>query len=139
MPNLVPYLIFNGNCEEAMNFYKTVFGGEFAYLGRYSQNPGEIPEEYKNRILHIALDFFGGSLYASDAEPGTLATLDPALSGIWLSMEFSQADELDRCYSILSEEGTIIVPLQDTFWGNRFAKVRDKYGFSWMLIRQKRV
>jgi len=140
MQNLVPYLMFNGNCEEAMNFYKDIFKGEFGYLGRYSEMPGETPDEYKNRIMHIELKLPGGSLLASDYAPEIPFTCDPANSGIHLSLNFDEVDVLEDCYQKLADGGLITMAIQDTFWGDRFAMVQDKYGFNWMLscrIEQK--
>lgn len=142
MIKLVPYLMFSGNCEEAMNFYKEVFGGEIGLISRYSEMPGDLPEEYRHKIMHMNLEMNGSSIMAADYAPGVAYTPEKERSGVHLSLGFDTTHEMESCYKKLGETGHITMPIQDTFWGERFAMVTDRYGFNWMLsarIREKEV
>jgi PhnB protein len=131
---LTPYLMFDGNCEEAMNFYKEALGGEFGYMGRFGEMPGgNIPEEYKNRIMHVDLKLPHGHVFASDYMPGAPYTHTPGQSSISLSLGFEDVQSLDAAFNKMAAGGTITMALQDTFWGDRFGTLVDKYGFSWMF------
>ena len=131
---LTPYLMFDGNCEAAMNFYKEVFGGEFGYMGRFGEMPGSnVPEEYRNRIMHVDLKLPQGHIIASDHMPGADYTCKPEGSNINLSLGFEEPAAMETCFNRLAEGGRITMPLQDTFWGDRFGTLFDRFGFAWMF------
>lgn len=131
---LTPYLMFDGNCEEAINFYKEVLGGEFGYMGRFGEMPeGNVPEEFKQRIMHVDLKLPQGHIFASDYMPGAPYTNNQVGSAISLSLGFDDIAAMDACFNKLSQGGTVTMPLQDTFWGDRFGTLTDKFGFSWMF------
>ena len=129
-----PYLNFNGNSEEAFNFYKSVFGGEFATVMRFGDNPQcpEMAENEKNRIMHIALPIDGGGmLMASD----TVESLGQKLTegnNFYISLSPDKREEADRLFNGLSEGGSVEMPMSDMFWGY-FGCFRDKFGVGWML------
>lgn len=129
-----PYLNFNGNSEEAFNFYKSVFGGEFAVVMRFSDNPecGEISDAEKDRIMHIALPIDGGGmLMASD----TLESMGQKLAvgnNFYISLSPESREEADRIFGGLSNDGKVEMPLTDMPWGY-WGCFADKFGVQWML------
>lgn len=131
-----PYLIFNGNCEEAFNFYKSVFGGEFQYLGRFSEMPAseckDLPKEALNKIMHVSLPIGKETLLmGSDVNPN----MEQVKFGqnISLSISTSSKEEAETVFNSLSKGGKVTMPLQDTFWGSYFGMLEDKYKFVWMI------
>ena len=132
MAKLNPYLNFDGTCEEAFRFYKVVFGGEF--LGdvlKMKDIPGmEIPEEAKNRIMHVALPVGNDLLMGSDVFPG-----QPFVQGNnnYISLFPESREEADRLFGALSEGGEVEMPMADQFWGDYFGSLKDKFGVYWMI------
>ena len=133
MKNLAPYLMFNGDCEEAMNFYKNCFGGEIGYMGRYGDSPMNVPESQKNKIMHVEFKFQGGSLMASDHVEGVGFTTGSKGANIHLSLGFDTVTEMEEAFNKLKEGGKVTMALNDTFWGDRFGMLEDKFGFNWMF------
>lgn len=129
---LVPYLFFDGNTEEVMNFYADVFNGEVIRLERYSNAPGmEIPQGYENKVLHGQVKFDDSLIYFSDG-PGK----KEAGNQMTLTVEFDSEDKIDRAFDKLSMDGTIVLPLDKMFWGAKYGKLIDKYGIHWDLNHQ---
>ena len=128
--NLTYYLNFNGNCEDALNFYKQALNGEIKGLQTFGQSPMPSAEEYKNRILHAELHFGNNMIMASDTMPDRPGTEGTNFS---LSLNFTDTKEEETIYHRLSDGGEITLPLQDTFWGARFGMIKDKFGISWMF------
>lgn len=125
--------MFDGNCEEAINFYKDCLDGEIIYLGRYSESPMEVPESHKDRIMHAGMDFWGGSIMASDHMESAGFTDNAGGSNVHLSLNFEDADKMDDVFNKLGAGGKITMPLEKTFWGDKFGMLQDKYGFNWMF------
>jgi PhnB protein len=130
-----PYLNFNGNTEEAFNFYKSVFGGEFAGLQRFKDTPeaGNIPEDAKDKLMHISLPLGKGNLLmATDAleSMGQSLTVGNNFS---LSIQAESKEEADRLFNALAAGGQINMPLEDAFWGDYFGMLTDKFGIQWMI------
>lgn len=129
------YLTFDGNCEEAFNFYKTIFGGEFSFIGRFKDMPAEqpVPEELKDKIMHMSLPLTRDiMLMGSD----TFAPYSPPLiqgNNITLSVSVETEDEAIRIYNGLSQGGEVIMPLGEVFWAALFGMFTDKYGINWMV------
>lgn len=131
MNAIVPYLNFNGTAEEAFNFYKEILDGEIFMLQRFSDVPNmDVPDDYKNKVLHVNGKFAGTHLMASDCPPGVSVKQGDNIS---LSINCTAADEVDRVHSKLAEGGKITMPVEDTFWGARFGMVTDRFGINWML------
>jgi PhnB protein len=126
---VTPYLSFSGNCEEALNFYASVLGGRIEGLNRFAGSPMEsdVPPDFKNKIMHGSLTSPLGTLMGADSSQ----SLDEG-NRISLSITPQSADA-DRIFGRLAEGGTVMMPLQEVFWGGRFGVVTDRYGFSWML------
>lgn len=135
MPKINTYLNFDGKAEEAFNFYKSVFGGEFSSLNRMSDMPGaeQLSENERGRLMHISLPIGPDDvLMASDIAPSMGQTL--ALGNhSYISVFADNREEADRLFAGLSEGGTIEMPLEDTFWGDYFGSFLDKYGVGWMI------
>lgn len=135
MPKLNPYLNFDGTAEEAFNFYKSVFGGDFAgEIHKMGNAPGteNLSEEEKNRVMHIALPIGNDLLMASDIVPGFGQTLTVGNNN-YVSIFPDSRDEADRIFKGLSEGGNIEMPIEDQFWGDYFGSFQDKYGVHWMI------
>mgnify|MGYP001569684060 CR=1 FL=1 len=135
MITINPYLNFNGNTEEAFNFYKSIFGGEFAMLQRFKDMPdaGNISESDGNKIMHVALPIGKGNiLMATDALESLGQTLTTG-NNFYISITTESKEEADKIYTALSEGGKIEMPLQKTFWGAYFGMFTDKFGIQWMV------
>lgn len=130
MTKLNCYLAFNGNCEEALNFYKKIFNGEITYLTRYGENPVNTPEEHKNKIMHSNFVSEGVNFMASDGPPDFKGS---AGGNVSLMLDFSDEKEEERVFKAFAEGGTVTTPLADVFWGAKFGMVTDRFGISWML------
>jgi PhnB protein len=131
-----PYLTFLGNCEEAFNHYKSVFGGEFTYIGRFKDMPPqdgmEMPEEAGNLIMHVSLPIGEGILMGSDTG-GEWAPNTIVGNNISISITASSREEADRVYAALSKGGEQTMPLADQFWGDYYGMCKDKFGINWMM------
>lgn len=133
-----PYLTFNGNCEEAFNFYKKVFGGEFSYLGRFNEMPlseegEEISESEGNKIMHVSLPISKEtSLMGSDSSDayGQATVIGNNFS---ISINAESKEEADRLYKELSDGGKQTMPMNTTFWGSYFGMLTDRFSVQWMI------
>lgn len=136
MAQINPYLIFNGDCEAAFNLYKSVFGGEFPYMGRFGDMPPaegqpELPEEEKNRIMHVSLPIGETILMGSDSNSHAgIVTMGENVS---ISINAESRAEADRLFNGLSVDGVVKMPMQDTFWGAYFGMFVDQFGVHWMI------
>ncbi|MCC5907800.1 MAG: VOC family protein [Balneolaceae bacterium] len=135
MKTINPYLIFNGNAEEAFEFYQSVFGGE-VFKMRFNEMPGtsEMPEQDQNKLAHVALEIAGKDqiLMASDAGTGHEANIQKN-GNYYLSLEPESSEEAEKIYSKLSEGGKVFMPLDETDWAEKFAMFADKFGIQWMI------
>jgi PhnB protein len=132
---LYPYLNFNGDCEEALHFYKNAFEGEIIQLGRYGESPMKSPEEIKDKIIHGRLKFGDVILMASDVMNKDQFNRSGDIS---LSLECETAEQLEQVFTKMSEGGKVTMPLQDQFWGARFGMLTDKFGIHWMFNCEKK-
>ena len=131
------YLNFPGNCEEAFNFYKSVFGGEFPYVGRFGEMPPDagpqIPEEAKNKIMHISLPVSAETILMGSDTGGEWAKDYKAGNNFSISVNADTVEEATRLYNALSAGGTQTMPLAKTFWSDAFGMLVDKFGIAWMV------
>lgn len=130
-----PYINFNGNAEEAFNFYKSVFGGEFAKIMRFKDlSSAEFPvaEKEANKIMHIALPIGNNILMANDV-PEHLGRVNENENRSKISVSAESREEADRLFKGLSVGGVVEFPLSDSPWGSYFGMFRDKYGIEWMV------
>ena len=136
MPFLNVYLNYNGNCEEAFNHYKSVFGGEFSMFSRFSDMPsGEepMPASEADKILHVSLPVgtAGCVLMGSDCPPSFTNGIQGNLFNV--SINADSKEEADRLFSALSEGGNVGMPIANMFWGAYFGMCTDKFGVQWMV------
>ena len=136
MKTVNPYLVFNGNCEEAFNFYKNVFGGDFQFLGRFSDMPEvdckDIPKDSLNKIMHVSLPISKETIImGSDANPN-MGDINTG-NNVSLSIGTDSKEETDAIFNSLSQGGKVTMSMQDTFWGSYFGMLVDKYDFIWMI------
>ena len=135
MASIHSYLNFNGNCEEAFLFYQSVFGGEFAYLGRFKDMPSEqpIPDKMKEKIMHVSLPISKETtLMGSDVVEGMGPKFEMG-NNFSLSLNTGSEEEAQRLFNALSTGGIVTMPLQKTFWGALFGMLVDKFGINWMV------
>lgn len=138
MAKMNPYLNFDGKAEEAFNFYKSVFGGEFDGVHRMADMPhaDQLPENEKNRLMHIALPIDANTtLMASDIMPSMGHTLNVG-NNVYISLHPESREEAERLFNGLSAGGKVEMPLEDTFWGAYYGSFKDKYGIQWMVNYQ---
>jgi PhnB protein len=130
------YLNFNGDCEAAFNFYKSVFGGEFTYIGRFGEMPEteeyKVPQADKGKVMHVSLPIGNSILMGSDCG-GEWAPSFVQGNNFAVSISANSKDEADRIFNALSVEGKITMPLANTFWGDYFGMLTDKFGVNWMM------
>jgi PhnB protein len=130
-----PHINFNGNAEEAFNFYKSVFGGEFAKIMRFKDiSSPEFPvaEKEANKIMHIALPIGKNILMANDV-PESMGRTNENENRSKISISAESKEEADKLFNGLSVGGQIEGPIGDSSWGSYFGCFRDKYGIEWMV------
>ena len=138
-----PYLMFNGNCEEAFRYYEKHLGGKIVALMKYSDAPpmpeGHTPPESgcapdmtgaENLIMHACMTVGGVSLMASDAPP---SMPQEKMQGISVTLNLTSEAEARRIFEALSQGGTVTSPLMQTFWAKAFGTVTDRFGAPWMV------
>jgi len=133
-----PHINFNGNAEEAFNFYKSVFGGEFTTIVRLKDlSSPEFPvaENDANKIMHIALPIGKNSLMGNDV-PESMGRVNENENRSKIYIGAENREEADRLFNGLSAGGTVEVPMDDSPWGSYFGMFRDKFGIEWMVNYQ---
>ena len=126
-----PYLLFDGQCEAALQFYEHCLGGKVVYAMTYAQSPmaTQVPPEWSNRIVHATFSLGDRTLAAADAPPGTYRTPQ----GFSLTLDIDSPDEADRVFEKLSEKATVQMPMQETAWARRFGVLTDQFGTPWII------
>jgi len=135
MAQINPYINFNGNAEEAFNFYKSVFGGEFAQITRFKEmSSPEFPvaENEANKIMRIALPIGKNVLIANDV-PESMGKVNENENRSKISISAESKEEADKLFFALSAGGQIEFPIEDSPWGSYFGMFRDKYGIEWTV------
>lgn len=130
-----PHINFNGNAEEAFNFYKSVFGGEFATIVRFkdiSTSEYLVAENEANKIMHIALPIGKNILMANDV-PESMGPVNENENRSKIFVSAESREEADKLFNGLSAGGTVEVPMDDSPWGSYFGMFRDKFGIEWMV------
>ncbi|MES2645579.1 MAG: VOC family protein [Bacteroidota bacterium] len=130
-----PHINFNGNAEEAFNFYKSVFGGEFAMIMRLKDmSSPEFPvaEEDANKIMHIALPIGQNILMGNDV-PESMGPVNENENRSKIAISAESREEADKLFNGLSAGGSVEMPISDSPWGSYFGMFRDKYGIEWMV------
>lgn len=135
MPQVNPYITFKGTCEDAFNFYKSVFGGEFQYIGRFGEMPDgdKMPEEAKNLIMHVSLPISNETILMGSDSSEAFGQVTTVGNNISVSINTDSKEEATRIFNGLSEGGKVTMPLELTFWGAFFGMFTDKFGINWMV------
>ena len=136
MPLINPHINFNGNAEEAFNFYKSVFGGEFSKIVRLKDIANaEFPvaENDENKILHIALPIGKSNRLMGNDVPDFLGKVNENENRSKISISAESKEEADKLFNGLSAGGQVEMPIADSPWGSYFGMFRDKYGIEWMV------
>ncbi len=135
MTKINTYLNFAGNTEEAFNFYKSVFGGEFSSVVRFKDFPMKgvkIPKGDENKIMHICLPIGNDMLMATDA-PESMGFKVNFGNNSYISIHPDSKEEADRIFKALSAGGKVEMPIADQPWGDYFGSFKDKFGVLWMV------
>lgn len=132
------YLTFNGNCKEAFDFYKSVFGGEYPYVGTFADMPLQdgmppMTDEQKSKIMHISLPISKETILMGSDKGGGWAPDFKIGNNFSISVSTDTTDEADRIFNGLSEGGNITMALGQTFWGAYFGMFTDKFGVNWLM------
>src|SRR6476619_3798196 len=135
MPTINPYINFNGNAEEAFNFYKSVFGGEIESIVRFKdlESP-EFPvaKEDAEKIMRIVLPIGGNTLIANDV-PESLGPVNENENRSKIAINAETKQEAEQLFTGLSDGGAVEMPMAESPWGTYFAMFRDKYGIEWTV------
>ena len=129
-----PYLFFNGNCEQAVEFYKKALGAEVQMMMRYKESPephppGMVPPNYGDKIMHVSLQIGGTILMAADDCMGKSSHFE----GFSLAITVAAEADADRAFNALAAGGQVKMPLTKTFWSPKFGMLTDKFGVGWMV------
>ncbi len=125
---LQTYLMFDGNCEEAMSFYKSVLGGDFETVSYFKDGPMETPPGMENKIMHMDYRVGDIIIMGSDGLQG-----EPQNNRVHLSLSFDTTEEAQNIFDKLSENSKVTYPFEDSFWGSKFGMFTDQYGIHWMI------
>ena len=131
MEGIKPYISFKGNCEEAMNFYKEKLGAEVLFMGRYGDSPmaGKGPDD---AIMHCSIKIGDSVIMACD---NVFEDSNPTTVGNNISLALGTNDiaHAEKTFDAMSDGATICMPMQETFWAERFGMLTDKFGINWMF------
>ena len=132
------YLNFNDKCEEAFNFYKSVFGGEFAFLGRYKDMPPgpdgkKCSPQDEQKVMHVSLPISKETMLMGSDTGGEWANKIVQGNNFCVSINTDNINEADRLFNGLSAGGHVMMPMNNTFWGDYFGMFADKFGINWMV------
>jgi PhnB protein len=129
---LQPYIFFYGRCEEALEFYKGVFGGTYEMM-RNGDSPiaSQMPPDSAKRVMHATFTADGFTFLASDGRD--VKTVDPDAGNITLSISYEDGARGERIFNALAAGGHVGMPIDKAFWGGRFGMVTDKFGTEWMM------
>ncbi|HMT29959.1 MAG TPA: VOC family protein [Bacteroidia bacterium] len=138
MASVNVYLNFDGNCEEAFTFYKSVFGGEYPYIGRFKDMPPQegtppLPKEMEDKIMHVSLQISKETSIMGSDTGGEWASSYKQGNNFSISINAESKEEADKLFNGLSNGGTVTMPMNKTFWGDYFGMFTDKFGINWMV------
>jgi PhnB protein len=129
------YLVFDGRCQEAFQFYEKLLGGKIVSLFPHRGSPaeGHVPPEWLDKIMHARLSIGDNLLMGSDAPPDRFKPPQ----GFSVNISIADPAEAERIFHALEEKGTVGMPIQETFWALRFGMVTDRFGIPWMINCEK--
>lgn len=128
---LIPYLLFNGDCEEAFQFYEKILGGKIEGMSKNAGSPAEahVPAQWRDKILHARMTVGDSILLASDVPPDQYEKP----SGFSVSIQLKDIAEAERVFKALADNGKVVMPIQETFWSPSFGMLVDRFGIPWMV------
>jgi PhnB protein len=129
-----PYFTFGGNAREALEYYKNIFEGEVSEIQTFGEADYPTPPEMDDKVMHAKFIKDDLLIMVSDAFLDQSVTVGNNIS---LAIELESEEEIQKIYERLTPNGSVLMELQDTFWGARFAKVKDSFGVIWDLNYQK--
>ena len=126
-----PYLNFSGDCEEAFRFYARLLGGKIDAMHSFEGTPAaeHAPPEWRKKIMHARLTVDGAVLMGSDAPPDRYERPQ----GTSVSLQVADPNDAERIFNGLADNGTVTMPIQETFWALRFGMCTDRFGIPWMV------
>ena len=126
-----PYLSFRGDCEAAFKYYEQHLGGEMGGMFRYGGTPlsDSVPDDWPDKIMHGSITIGGQILQAADGAPGSYETPQ----GFSLTLQITSAADAERMFDALADGGHVRLPLEKTFWAERFGMVVDRFGVPWII------
>lgn len=132
------YLTFNGDCEDAFDHYKAVFGGDYQSISRFGEMPPQegmppIPDDQKDKIMHVSLPISNETVLMGSDTGGEWGRDYKAGNNFSISISTETTDEADRIFSELSEGGEVTMAMNKTFWGSYFGMFSDRFGINWMI------
>ncbi len=129
--NFIPYLTFNGDCQEAFERYAEIFAGEILMMSRFrdEESCANMPEEIQDKVMHAQLKIGENLLMASD----TMTTHYQLPQSTHISVNYDDLDQAKSIFDQLSDSGTIMMPFSENFWTKGFGMVRDRFGTLWMV------
>jgi PhnB protein len=132
---LYTYLNYGGNCRQAFEFYAEHLGGKITMLTTHGEQPqvGNIPPEWATAVLHARIELGDTTVMAADIPPDRFQPMRSA----YLSLLVDSNEEAERIYALLTDGGEIFMPMAETFFAQRFAMLRDRFGTSWMLLHER--
>lgn len=139
MATVNAYLTFNGNCEEAFEFYKSVFGGEYPYIGKFKDMPqadencAPMSEADANKIMHVSLPISKETMLMGSDTSGEWAFNFIQGNNFSVSINAESKEEADKLFNGLSAGGQVTMSMNSTFWGAYFGMFADKFGINWMV------
>lgn len=135
MPKTNPYLMFDGNCREAMQAYERILGGKMQAMMTFAEAPPDsgMPAGSENRIMHACLGYDGGLLMASDCMQGMQ---HEPMQGMFVTATYPDAASARRAFDALADGGRQIMPMAKTFWSDAYGMLVDRFGTPWMVMTE---
>jgi PhnB protein len=129
---LRPYIFLYGRCEEALDFYKGVFGGTYEIM-RVKDTPvkDHFPAEFGDKVMHASFTSPSISFFAADGRESK--AVDPESGNISLAISTTNVEEAERIFKALSDGGEVKMPLEEAFWGGKFGMIHDRFGNEWLV------
>jgi PhnB protein len=128
---LNPYLNFNGKCAEAFKFYEKTLGGKIEMLMTFAESPmaDQVPAAHRDKVMHARMSIGSHVLMGSDAPPDRFSPM----KGFCVSLSVDSAADAEKIFKTLAEKGSVQMPIQQTFWAERFGSLVDQFGTPWMI------
>ena len=132
---VLTYLNYGGNCRQAFEFYVQHLGGKITMLTTHGEMPDSstVPAEWRNAVLHARLEIGGTTIMAADVPADRFQPMRSA----YLSLMTTSVEEAERVYALLTPDGQVFMPMAETFFAERFAMLRDRFGTSWMILHER--